>query len=113
MHKGGALPGATVRVGSEALIGGPQVVTTNEKGQPRFPALPPGLYVLDVAAPGFGPYRTRSRRCDDTGDGRRGCCVFDAARSRVSRRRLTYGDVVDSSCFLVRGAPSRCPVCGR
>ena len=54
--QGAVLPGAVVRVSSQALIGGPQRLTTNEQGQLRFPALPPGLYVLDVEALGFGAY---------------------------------------------------------
>ena len=41
---------------SPALIGGPIGSTTNEKGQLRFPALPPGSYVLDVAVEGFASY---------------------------------------------------------
>ena len=48
--QGGVLPGAIVRVSSPALIGGPMTLTTNEKGQLRFPALPPGLYALDIEA---------------------------------------------------------------
>ena len=54
--QGGVLPGAIVRVRSTALIGGPQIVTTNEKGQLRFPALPPGVYALDVEVKGFKRY---------------------------------------------------------
>jgi hypothetical protein len=54
--QGGVLPGAVVRVSSPALIGGPETLITNEKGQLRFPALPPGQYVLDIEAPGFAPY---------------------------------------------------------
>ncbi|MEO5821355.1 MAG: TonB-dependent receptor [Vicinamibacteraceae bacterium] len=54
--QGGLLPGATVRVSSAALIGGPVIVTTNEKGQLRFPALPPGPYVIDIEMPGFVAY---------------------------------------------------------
>ncbi len=46
--QGGVLAGAVVRVSSPALIGGPATLTTNEKGQLRFPALPPGSYVLDI-----------------------------------------------------------------
>src|SRR6476469_8895413 len=52
----GVLPGAVVRVSSPALIGGPLTVITNEKGQLRFPVLPPGPYVLDVELPGFTPF---------------------------------------------------------
>ena len=40
--QGGVISGAVVRVTSPALIGGPSSVTTNETGQLRFPALPPG-----------------------------------------------------------------------
>ena len=38
----GVVPGAVARVSSPALIGGVQTMMTNEKGQLRFPALPPG-----------------------------------------------------------------------
>ena len=51
--QGGALVGAQVRLSSVALIGGPATLTTNEKGQLRFPALPPGSYVLDIEMQGF------------------------------------------------------------
>ena len=54
--QGGVLPGAVARVSSQALIGGAQTVATNEKGQLRFPALPPGAYVLDIALEGFASY---------------------------------------------------------
>ena len=57
--QGGVLAGAVVRVSSPALIGGPATLTTNEKGQLRFPALPPGPYVLDIELPGI---RDLSRR---------------------------------------------------
>src|SRR5262245_3594201 len=53
----GVLPGAGARVSSPALIGGARAGTTNETGQTRLPALPPGLYVLDIEAHGFGPDR--------------------------------------------------------
>jgi len=54
--QGGVLTGAVVRVSSPALIGGPATLTTNEKGQLRFLALPPGLYVLDIEFQGFSTY---------------------------------------------------------
>jgi Carboxypeptidase regulatory-like domain len=54
---GGVLPGATVRVSSPALIGGPRTLTTNESGQLRFPTLPPGLYVPDIELAGFASSR--------------------------------------------------------
>lgn len=55
-NQGGVLPGAAVRVSSPALIGGPATLTTNEKGQLRFPALPPGSYMLDIEMQGFATY---------------------------------------------------------
>ncbi len=55
--QGGAVTGATVSVTSPALIGGPATLTTNDRGQLRFPALPPGWYVLEVDMPGFATLR--------------------------------------------------------
>ena len=52
-EQGGVLTGALARVSSPALIGGPIAVTTTEKGQFRFPALPPGSYSLDIEMQGF------------------------------------------------------------
>jgi len=54
--QGGVVAGAVVRVRSAALIGGAATLTTNEKGQLRFPALPPGSYVLDIEMQGFATY---------------------------------------------------------
>ena len=54
--QGGLLPGALVRVTSPALIRRALTTTTNEKGQLRFPSLPPGLYALDVEMTGFATY---------------------------------------------------------
>ena len=59
---GGVISGATARLESPALIGGPQSVTTNEKGQLRFANLPPGLYTLEIAMAGFTTYRDKHRR---------------------------------------------------
>ena len=53
--QGGILQGAAVRVSSPGLIGGVETLTTNEKGQLRFLALPPGLYVLNIEMQGFTP----------------------------------------------------------
>src|SRR4029450_1696229 len=50
------LPGALVRVSSPALIGGPATMTTNERGQFRFPILPPGTYALGIELAGFATY---------------------------------------------------------
>ena len=49
----GAIRGAVVRLSSPALIAGPATRATDERGQLRFPGLPPGDYVLDVTMPGF------------------------------------------------------------
>jgi hypothetical protein len=51
--QGGVLAGAVVRLGSPALIGGVATVTTNGRGQLLFPALPPGVYLLDIMMEGF------------------------------------------------------------
>jgi len=51
--QGGIVVGAEVRVASPALIGGPRTATSNESGQVRFLALPPGLYVLDITMARF------------------------------------------------------------
>src|SRR5438034_8591064 len=56
-EQGAVLPGALVRVSSPALIGGPTATTTNERGQLRFPALPPGPYLLEIELQGFATYR--------------------------------------------------------
>ena len=52
---GGVIQGAVVRVTSRALIGGPATQPTDDRGQFRFPALPPGAYVLEVSFQGFTP----------------------------------------------------------
>src|SRR4051794_27045404 len=54
--QGGVLPGALVRVNSPAMIGGAATMTTNEKGQLRFPALPPGPYAIEIELRGFETY---------------------------------------------------------
>src|SRR5687767_10964567 len=54
--QGGVLAGAIVRVSSPSLIGGPATLSTNEKGQLRFLALPPGPYVLDIEFEGLTTY---------------------------------------------------------
>jgi hypothetical protein len=55
--QGGALPGAVLRISSPALLGGPATRITNDKGQLRFLALPPGAYAIDVELSGFTAYR--------------------------------------------------------
>ncbi len=60
--QGAVLPGTVVRVSSPTLIGGPVTQTTNQKGQLRFLALPPGAYVLDVEFQGFKTYHEEGIR---------------------------------------------------
>ena len=90
--QGGVLPGAAVRVSSPALIGGPATLTTNEKGQLRFPALPPGSYVIDIEMQGFATYHE-----EDIGIG---------AGATIERTAvLTLGGLAES--VVVEGAGSR------
>jgi hypothetical protein len=55
-EQGAVLVGAQVHMTSPALIGGPASGTTNERGQFRFPVLPPGSYRLDIERAGFASY---------------------------------------------------------
>ena len=55
--EGGVIPGAVVRISSPALIGGELTTKTDERGQLRFPSVPPGSYALEIVLEGFRPYR--------------------------------------------------------
>ena len=55
--QGGVLSGAVVRISSPALIGGELTTKTDERGQLRFPSVPPGSYALDIVLEGFRPFR--------------------------------------------------------
>ena len=55
--QGGVLSGAVVRITSPALIGGELTTKTDERGQLRFPSVPPGSYALDIVLEGFLPFR--------------------------------------------------------
>ena len=50
---GAILPGATVTLESDDLVGGAQRVTSDERGQYRFSDLPPGTYELTASLSGF------------------------------------------------------------
>lgn len=50
---GAVLPGATVTVSADTLIGGSRTTTTAATGTYRFPALPPGLYTVKAELSGF------------------------------------------------------------
>ena len=51
--EGHPLPGATVTATSTSLVGGANVVTTNDKGFYWFPNLPPGTYEVKAEMNGF------------------------------------------------------------
>jgi hypothetical protein len=55
--QGGLLPGVTVTISSPALIGGAQTQVTNEQGNYRFPAVPPGTYAVEFDLTGFNRLR--------------------------------------------------------
>ena len=98
---GGVLAGAVVRVSSPALIGGSATLTTNEKGQLRFPALPPGPYVLDIEVQGFTNYHeedipigvgaTIERTAVLTLAGLAESVVVEGAGSRIEARDPGFG----------------------
>jgi hypothetical protein len=56
-QQGQPIAGAKVTIRSPALIGGSLSQSTQEKGQVRFPALPPGDYALEIEITGFEPRR--------------------------------------------------------
>jgi hypothetical protein len=56
-QQGQPIAGAKVTIRSPALIGGSLSQSTEEKGQVRFPALPPGDYALEIEIKGFEPRR--------------------------------------------------------
>ena len=56
-QQGGVIPGALVTLSSPSLIGGSVASSTNEKGQLRFQALPPGLYSIEIEMAGFASHR--------------------------------------------------------
>ena len=55
--EGGVISGAAVRISSPALIGGELTTKTDERGELRFPSIPPGSYALEIVLEGFRPYR--------------------------------------------------------
>src|SRR5262245_26890510 len=91
-QQGAVIAGAVVRVQSTALIGGPRVATTDEKGRLRFAELPIGDYAVTVEAPGFKSHLEQGIRIG-TGT--------TIERNVV----LKLADVADS--VVVRGSGSR------
>ncbi len=55
--QGGVLPGVTVTVSGDALIGGPRTAVTGETGAYLVPTLPPGTYTTTYELTGFAPLR--------------------------------------------------------
>jgi len=60
--EGAPLPGAEVKVSSPDLIGGSQTRVTDDSGKFRFPALSPGIYVLEASLQGFVPAKNEDIR---------------------------------------------------
>jgi hypothetical protein len=58
---GAVLPGATITVTSDALIGGSRTATSDANGTYRFPALPPGRYLVAVEMPSFKKWEQEAR----------------------------------------------------
>jgi len=52
---GRAMPGVTVQITSEKLIGGPQIAIADESGRFVFNLLPVGVYTVDASLVGFKP----------------------------------------------------------
>src|SRR6476659_10172810 len=50
---GGVIPGVEVTISSPAMIGGARKEITDETGTYRFTLLPPGVYRVTFALPGF------------------------------------------------------------
>lgn len=55
--QGGVLPGVTVSVTSDSLIGGARTTVTGEAGGYQMPTLPPGTYVVTYELTGFSTLR--------------------------------------------------------
>ena len=51
--QGAVVPGVTVTAASDALIGGPRTVVTNETGTYQFSTLPPGTFQVTFGLSGF------------------------------------------------------------
>jgi hypothetical protein len=90
------VPGATVRLSSAALIGGPVTRVTTNSGQWRFAGLLPGTYAIQVVMPGFatldlanlqiGAGTTLERTVMLQVDGVAESIVVEAAGSRLDAR---------------------------
>jgi hypothetical protein len=61
-QSGAVLPGVTVTVTGESLIGGARTAVTDENGVYRFPALAPGSYTVSAELSGFKPFSQENVR---------------------------------------------------
>ena len=59
---GAVLPGVTVTVTSESLIGGARSAVTDDNGVYRFPTLPPGTYTVSAELSGFKTFAQENVR---------------------------------------------------
>ena len=59
---GAILPGATITVSGEALIGGSRTAVSDENGVFRFPALAPGVYKVTAELSGFKTFSQETVR---------------------------------------------------
>ena len=90
--EGGVLSGAVVRISSPALIDGELTTKTDERGQWRFPSVPPGSYALEIVMKGFRPYSEAD--------------IYIGAGATIERTAvLTLAALTDS--IVVHGAGSR------
>jgi hypothetical protein len=63
-ESGGVMPGVTVELSGPALIGGPKVAVTDERGEYRFPGLAPGVYAMTASLSGFQSIRREGIRVE-------------------------------------------------
>lgn len=85
---GGVLPGVTISLTGERLIGGAQTVVTDAAGKYRFDRLPPGSYDVKFELAGFGAVDRRG-------------ITLDAAFTATLNVQLSIGEVTQS--ITVRG----------
>ena len=60
-NTGAVLPGVTVTAASPSMMG-TRTAVTNDEGQYRFPAIPPGVYQLTYELSGFGSVKREEIR---------------------------------------------------
>lgn len=98
---GGVMPGVTVTIRSAQLIGGAQVRTTDESGQYRIPAIPPGTYEVTFEIQGF----QRVAREGVTVDA--GASIAVDAKMEVAAAQETVSVVGSSSTVDIKDTQGR------